>query len=164
MSAPTLSAEELLAWSNRTADGWRDLLTKNPVLLATPCDIAGAKTVGEVLRHIVAVELRYAERLADADVSDYEAISFDSVNAIYATQDRTAILFQELIASHIDWDERIEFMTRSRGAILASRKIFLFHALLHGIRHYAQLATLVRQHGVAPEWPMDYLFMAMERV
>jgi len=39
----------------------------------------------------------------------------------------------------------------------------LFHALLHGIRHYAQLATLVRQHGIKPEWPMDYLFMGMER-
>jgi hypothetical protein len=34
---------------------------------------------------------------------------------------------------------------------------------MHGIRHYAQLATLVRQHGVAPDWPMDYLFMGARR-
>jgi uncharacterized damage-inducible protein DinB len=40
----------------------------------------------------------------------------------------------------------------------------LFHALLHSVRHYGQLATLARQHGVAPDWPMDYLFMDMERV
>jgi hypothetical protein len=36
--------------------------------------------------------------------------------------------------------------------------------MLHGIRHYAQLATLVRQQGVKPDWQMDYLFVDMERV
>ncbi len=35
--------------------------------------------------------------------------------------------------------------------------------MTHGIRHYAQLATLVRQHGVTPDWPMDYLFMGARR-
>jgi uncharacterized damage-inducible protein DinB len=33
---------------------------------------------------------------------------------------------------------------------------------MHSIRHYAQLATLVRQHGFQPTWPMDYLFTAAQ--
>jgi uncharacterized damage-inducible protein DinB len=54
-------------------------------------------------------------------------------------------------------------MTRSMGLARSNRKTILFHALLHGIRHYAQLATIVRQQGVKPEWLMDYLAMNMER-
>jgi uncharacterized damage-inducible protein DinB len=49
------------------------------------------------------------------------------------------------------------------GPARSNRKTILFHALLHGIRHYAQLATLVRQCGVQPGWHMDYLVMRMER-
>jgi uncharacterized damage-inducible protein DinB len=38
------------------------------------------------------------------------------------------------------------------------------HLTLHSMRHYAQLATLVRQQGFKTTWPMDYLFTAAERV
>lgn len=50
------------------------------------------------------------------------------------------------------------------GVLRASRKTILVHALMHSIRHYAQLATLVRQHGVKPDWQMDYLLMGTQRV
>jgi uncharacterized damage-inducible protein DinB len=36
--------------------------------------------------------------------------------------------------------------------------------MLHSIRHYGQLATLVRREGIKPNWAMDYLMMDMERV
>jgi uncharacterized damage-inducible protein DinB len=163
MTQPILTAEEILAWNEKTATGWRQLLTNHPELLTQPCDIAGTKTVAELLQHIVAVQLRYAERLADLPISDYDAIPFDSAESIYATHDHTIAIFQQLLASDINWDEPLEFTTRSRGPLRSDRKTILFHALLHGIRHYAQLASLVRQCGVQPGWPMDYLFMHMER-
>ena len=163
MTQPILTAEEILAWNEKTATGWRQLLTNHPELLTQPCDIAGTKTVAELLQHIVAVQLRYAERLGDLPISDYDAIPFDSAESIYATHDHTIAIFQQLLASDINWDEPLEFTTRSRGPLRSDRKTILFHALLHGIRHYAQLASLVRQCGVQPGWPMDYLFMHMER-
>jgi uncharacterized damage-inducible protein DinB len=163
MSEPILTAEEVLAWNEKTAQGWRQLLTSHPELLTQPCDIAGTKTVAELLQHIVAVQLRYAERLGDLPISDYDAIPFDSAESIYATHDRTIAIFQQLLASDINWGEPLEFTTRSRGPLRSDRKTILFHALLHGIRHYAQLASLVRQCGVQPGWPMDYLAMRMER-
>ena len=117
----------------------------------------GVKTVAGLLQHIVAVELRYAERLADLPVSGYADIPFDSVETIYATHNRAIMIFQQLLASDIDWDAPIEYATRTMGQARSARKTILFHALLHGIRHYAQLATLVRQHGVKPNWSMDYI-------
>jgi len=163
MTQPILTAEEVLAWNEKTAQNWRQLLTSHPELLTQPCDIAGTKTVAELLQHIVAVQLRYAERLADLPVSDYAAIPYDSAESIYATHDRTIAIFKQLLASDVDWNEPLEFITRSMGPARSNRKTILFHVLLHGIRHYAQLASLVRQCGVKPGWPMDYLFMHMER-
>jgi uncharacterized damage-inducible protein DinB len=160
MSEPVLTAQELIIWNERTAEGWRKLLSNHPDLLTKPCDIAGAKTIAELLQHIVAAQLRYAERLAGLPISDYAAIPFDSVESLYASHDRAIVILQQLLAREdYSWDEPIDFTTRTMGTLHSNRKTMLFHALLHGVRHYAQLASLVRQCGIKPDWPMDYLFM-----
>jgi uncharacterized damage-inducible protein DinB len=43
-------------------------------------------------------------------------------------------------------------------------RTILLHALLHAMRHYAQLSTLVRQAGFATGFASDYLLMDAERV
>jgi uncharacterized damage-inducible protein DinB len=164
MSGPILTAQDLLAWLEMTSTRWRQLLTTHPELLVLPCDIAGGSTVAQLIQHIVAVELRYTERLADLPVSDYATLPFDSAASLYAIHDRAIALLNQQLSSPSDWEEPIEFTTRSMGPARSTRKTILFHALLHGIRHYAQLATIVRQHDIKPGWPMDYLFMDIARV
>ncbi len=160
-----LTADELMRWVETTATRWRELLRAHPEALAFPCDIRETSTVAGLLQHLVAVELRYAERLADVAETPYEAIGYGSVEEIYATHDRAMELLREQIARpEIDWEERIEFQTRSAGVMQASRRTVLVHALMHTVRHYAQLATVVRQNGVKPGWAMDYLFMGAERL
>jgi uncharacterized damage-inducible protein DinB len=163
MNQPTLTAQDLIAWLETTSGRWRQLLSEHPELLAIQCDIVGVQTVAQLLQHIVGAELRYSQRLSDLPATDYADIPYDSVESIYATHDQAMGLFQKLIASNIDWNTSIEFRTRAMGMARSTRKTILFHALLHGIRHYAQLATLVRQHGVEPGWLMDYLSMDLER-
>ena len=165
MSFPALSGDELLAWLEKTTSGWRALLLQHPHVLALPCDIAGTKTVGELLQHVVAVGLRYAERLSDAPATEYSKIPFDTVDAIYATHDRAMDLLKHLRDRDAEfWAASIEFVTRSAGTVQATRRDVYFHMLLHGVRHYAQLSTIVRQAGVPANWPMDYLFMGMQPV
>jgi len=163
MSELSLSGAEMLAWLEKTSDGWRQLATEHPELLAFPCDVMGVTTVGELLQHIVAVELRYAEQLTGLPPTDYAAIPYGSAEEIYATHERAMKLLRELLDSNVDWTERIKFMTRSMGPAQSSRKTVFFHATLHSIRHYAQLATLVRQHGLKPGWAMDYMMMDFEQ-
>ena len=163
MAQPVLDADEMLAWLEKTSEGWRALIREHPEVLAMPCDVMGVSTVGELLQHIVAVEVRYAERLAELPATEYSAIPFDSADAIYATHDRAMALFYGQLAREVDWDEKIEFTTRTQGRMRSSRKTIFFHATLHSIRHYAQLATLVRQHGVKPGFQMDYFVMGTER-
>jgi uncharacterized damage-inducible protein DinB len=124
-----------------------------------PCDIMQASTVAQLLQHIVAVELRYAERILGLPETDYADVPYDSGEAIYRAHDHAMEMYAQALAADLDWREEIRFQTRSAGVLLTSRRTILFHALFHSIRHYAQLGTLVRQHGYKTGWYGDYLFM-----
>jgi uncharacterized damage-inducible protein DinB len=162
MSDLNLSGEELLAWNDVTARKWRDFVNANPAALSVPCDIREEGTVGKLMQHIVAVELRYAQRLALVPETEYSAVPYSTGDEILATHQQAVALFREVMAKpDFDWEQEIEFVTMSAGRMRSSRKTVFVHAMMHSIRHYAQLATLVRQHGFKPDWAMDYLFMNM---
>ena len=159
----TLHGEELLAWVERTSTGWRELLAEHPEVLSIPCDIQETNSVAGLVQHIVAAELRYAQRLRGLPESPYEEISMGSAAELYTTHDKAMALLRPLLSRpDVAWEQRIEFATRSAGTLQVTRRVVLIHLLMHSIRHYAQLATLVRQHGVKPNWPMDYLFMGVQ--
>lgn len=60
------------------------------------------------------------------------------------------------------WNECLEFQTRRAGMMRAPRRMILVHLLMHSICHYAQLATLMRQHGISPQWMRDYLSVSQQ--
>lgn len=155
-----LTDTELIAWLNRTSSGWLDLLRLHPQALAFPCTTRESQTVADLLQHIVAVELRYAERLADLPETPYDLVPTTPLDAIFAVHDRAMHLLQPVLQrDDAFWNQSIDFMTRSAGEMRAPRRAIFVHLCMHSIRHYAQLATLLREHGVNPGWPMDYLFM-----
>jgi len=159
MSEPALTVAEVLQWNDVTAQRWKALLTAHPQALELPCDVYGVTNVRGLLRHIFAVETRYAQRLVGESVTPYEEIPDGSAELLFGLHDAAIAKYRKLAADDsTDWNEKLEFTTISMGTRSAPRKTILFHALLHGIRHYAQLATLVRQYGIQPDWPMDFLF------
>jgi uncharacterized damage-inducible protein DinB len=153
-----ITGTELQDWVEETSRGWKRLLLAHPEILSFPCDIRETRSVAELLQHVVAVELRYAERLSELAETPYESIPYDSVQLIYATHDRAMELLRPLMDrdDHF-WETVLEFKTRSAGTLRATRRTVLVHLLTHSIRHYAQLATLTRKQGVAADWPMDYI-------
>jgi len=160
----TVSAENLLAWNDSTAQRWRDFIIHNPAVLLLPCDIRNGKTVADALQHIVAVELRYAQRLAGLPESPYSEIPKDSINSLHNAHELALTLVRNLLANpNYDWSVELTCDTISLGRLRASRETILLHLTLHSIRHYAQLATLVRQQGFKTTWPMDYLFIGAQR-
>jgi uncharacterized damage-inducible protein DinB len=160
MSELALTGEELMAWNDTTARKWADFVNLHPALLEVPCDIRDAATVGQLLQHIVAVELRYAQRLAGQVETEYSAVPYGTGDEILATHDHAMALLRGVMADpNFDWSQEVEFQTITAGRLRSKRKTIFVHALMHSIRHYAQLATLARQHGVKPGWGMDYLMM-----
>jgi uncharacterized damage-inducible protein DinB len=156
----SLSAEELIAWNDTTARRWHAFFSANPAALSLPCDIHDAHTVDHFLQHIAAAQLRQAQRLAGLPISDYDSVPGTTPDEFLDSHDRSLVLFRTLLADPtIDWAGQMEFQTLTAGRRRSSRRTLLFHAMLHGIRHYAQLATLLRQAGYTPNIPGDYLLM-----
>ena len=164
MGALGLSGAELLAWDRRTVDGWRALVEREPAVMDVPCDVYGVTDLRGLMRHIVAVELRYAQRLAGVVESPYEAIGM-AADAIFATHDEAHGLLTRLATdAAYDWSASQEFVTISWGRVRSQRHTMFAHAILHGTRHWAQAAMLARQAGFKPDWAMDYLAMDAVRV
>lgn len=155
-----LDVHELLCWNDLSALHWRGLLQAHPEVLALPCDIRSSGDVAHLLQHIMAVELRYAQRLSSEPESPYETIPFASANELFAVHDAALARVRVLLADEAyDWSRELGFSTLSSGRLSATRRDMLVHLLLHSIRHYAQLATLVRHAGFRADWSMDFLFL-----
>lgn len=161
----TIPADDLIRWNDLTATHWRDLLRAHPEALSLPCDIRGSQTVAQALQHIVAVELRFAERLAALPETDYASIPYSTADELFATHVRAFNIILPLLADPAyNWSHELEYKTITLGTLRSTRRDILLHLLFHGIRHYAQLATLVRSSGINPGWQMDFLVVNAQRV
>jgi uncharacterized damage-inducible protein DinB len=155
-----LSFGELLDYCAEETAHWGDFFKKNPSALDLPSDIAGTKSVREVVVHIVAVQVRYAERLLNQPVSEYDVFMPMSAEQLFATAHKSAEDLRSfaVAANDPDWDGIMSFPTRTCGTLTASRRKIFIHALLHSVRHWAQLSTFLRQQGFKQDWQHDFIF------
>jgi uncharacterized damage-inducible protein DinB len=155
---PSFQLSELLAYARSESHKWRDWFQKNPAALEVKLDIAQATSAALLVQHIVAVDLRYAERLLGEQVTPYEKLPTDA-KGIFAVADTAFARLKTFLdnAKEEDWKVVIEFPTRSAGTLSASRKKIFIHSLLHSVRHWAQLATALRAAGFKQDWQHDFL-------
>jgi len=152
--------EELLAYTDEENQHWKRWLKQHPEALAVSAGIAGEDDVVGLLVHIFAVELRYAERLLDQPVTSYDEVRSSNLDQVFAIADNARRLYQQFLAQtdQADLDTILTFETRSAGTLTASKRKILAHAMLHGIRHWAQIATALRKAGYKQDWQHDFLF------
>jgi uncharacterized damage-inducible protein DinB len=161
-----VSFAELLANNESDAAKWRKWFDEQPAtVLDVPLSIALAKNVREFLLHIFAVELRYAERLTGRPVTDYRTLPTERVAELFGISESAAGLYHQYLAAATDDDlaQVMEFPTRTAGVIRSSKRKMFAHALMHSMRHWAQLATALREAGYPTNWGKDFLYTeAME--
>ena len=153
-----ITFEELLQWSDESTQRWLAFLAANPAVLDLPCTIADSDKVLGLVRHIVGVELRHGQRLAGLPITPFEEVpaSLDALNAMHG--EAVARLRALLADPALEWSAEFEFTTRSAGLVRGTRRKLFAHAVLHAIRHWAQLSTLVRTHGFPANLPGDLFF------
>ena len=165
-SLAQISFAELLDWNESEAEKWRAWFESQPsAVLEVPVEIAQTKNVREFLLHIFAVELRYAERLNDQPVTSYEELPNASVADLFAIGERARAGMRNYLANATDEQLKAvqEFKTRTAGTLSASERKMFAHAMLHSVRHWAQLATALREAGYETNWGKDLLMSeAME--
>jgi len=162
-----VSFTELMRYTDVETAKWRTFLNSvGPAALDIPIDTAGMKDVRGVLLHIFAVELRYSERLLDTErVTEYEQLPTGSLDELFGIYAKARANFKEWMGKTNEQDlaRVLTFPTRTAGTLSASKRKCFIHALLHGVRHWAQMANTLRIKGYKQEWMHDFLMTdAME--
>jgi uncharacterized damage-inducible protein DinB len=156
-----ISFAELLDWNESEANKWRAWFEAQPAsVLDVPIKVAQTNNVREFLLHIFAVELRYAQRLNQEEISSYESQPQGSIADLFSIGDRARTGYRKYLGHATDEDLKtvLEFPTRSAGTLRASNRKIFAHAMLHSVRHWAQLATALREAGNEAKWGKDLLF------
>ncbi len=158
MSA-TLDFSALLAWADEEARKWEGFFRAHPQAMELRTDIAHTENVRGLLVHIFAVDLAYTFRI-QGKPHDFGEIAARVEGDPFKVGAEARQWFRDFIAnsSHAALDETVSFGTVSSGQVSATRRKMLAHTLLHAIRHWAQLATLIRQNGLPDPGKHDFLF------
>jgi uncharacterized damage-inducible protein DinB len=149
----------LLAYRDAETARWREWLERHPAALDVPIGVDRTATVHGLIIHILAVELRYSERLLGRRVTGYEELEPSTIAEVFAIGERARALIHEFLARAGDGEMReiLEFQTLTAGTVRATRYKITANLVNHGVRHWAQIATVLRQHGFADQWPHDFL-------
>lgn len=160
MAEPTLDIHVLAGYVDVETERWREWFTKAPAaVLDLPLGPGSDGTVRSLIKHIFAVELRYAERMIGDPVTEYEQLADRTVDELWEIHEAAAALRNRFLldASEEDLERVLISVTRKLGQIESRVQVVLLHSLIHGIRHWAQIAMVLRQHGYGEQWEHDWL-------
>jgi uncharacterized damage-inducible protein DinB len=158
-STSALTFRELLDYTAADTERWHRWLAGHPEVLELPIGTGRTATVRGLVHHIIVVERRYTDRLRGEPITTYEQVPNDPLEGLFGVFGETRTRLDAWLASATDEDlaRRLEFQTISAGTLTGSARKIVGHLLLHGIRHWAQIATVVRQNGYATDWGHDLL-------
>lgn len=148
---PDRSGEPLLGYTDWLREQWRASFRDDPRLLEVPLgghSDGRFSSVGEVVRHVFGAELRYADRIAGRPVSDVTGVDCTSVEALFGLGERSRDSIRRLLRStaEVDWETPRTFEIGAFEFAGTAWKV-LVHVLVHEIRHWAQISTLLRLEG-----------------
>ena len=166
MNAQTLEFSTLAAYVDHETARWREWFAAAPAaVLDLPLGPNADGTVRTLIKHIFAVHLRYAQRLSGDAVSAYEDLPDGSVDELWRIhQSASSVLARYLASADAGaLEEVLVSDTRKLGRIEARAHTVVLHAWIHGIRHWAQIALVLRQHGYGGLWEHDWLLSPVVR-
>lgn len=159
-----LRYETLLEFTSTEHHRWHDWFVERPKAWAVPFATGRMATVGGVVMHIFAVELRYAQRLLDQKVTQWEDLRQTSIEDVFELGDhaRGQLVHFLTSAPESELDRVLTFQTLTAGPVSASKYKIASNIFLHGIRHWGQVATVLRQNGFADQWGHDMLLSGVK--
>ncbi len=151
---------ELLNYEEEEAERWRRWFEEQaPEVLDVPIGEGETATVRGLLVHVFSVEQRYADRLLALQPTPYESLRTGSLAEIFEIGATARQKLRQFLARATDEElsQVLTFETRKVGTFSASKRKIVAHAILHGVRHWAQIATALRQRGYKQDWQHDFL-------
>jgi uncharacterized damage-inducible protein DinB len=159
-----LSYNTLLELTSTEHHRWRDWFVEHPKAWAVPFATGRMATIGGVVLHIFGVELRYAQRLRDEEVTAWEEFRQTSIEEVFELGDhaRGQLVHFLTTAPERKLEKVLTFQTLTAGTVTASKYKIASNIFLHDIRHWGQIATVLRQNGFSDQWPHDFLLSSVD--
>ena len=159
-----LRYDTLLEFTSTEHHRWHDWFIEHPKAWAVPFATGRMATIGGVVAHIFAVELRYAQRLLDQEVTQWEDFRQTSIEDVFELGDqaRGQLVHFLTTAPEAELDRVLTFKTLTAGLVSASKYKIASNLFLHDIRHWGQIATVLRQHSFADQWSHDLLLSSVK--
>jgi uncharacterized damage-inducible protein DinB len=159
MNELTRPYRDLLAYQLGETRRWLAWLDERPAALAVRVGEGRIATVRDLAAHVITVDLRYGQRMNGLPVTGVEALLDASWPEVAANAERAAALLDAWLerATPADLDREHAFQTLSAGTLTATARSVVMHTLVHGARHWAQIATSLRQQGWRQDWRHDYI-------
>jgi uncharacterized damage-inducible protein DinB len=157
-----MTLETLLQYTDWEREQWREWFRKHgdePLQLsAGPHGDGRFHTIGDLVKHIFFAEKRYVERLTDQPLTDQGSLPAASAEALFEFGRRGRSEFRKLIDGlpAEEWDSQKQFKILNHALSATPRKIVM-HVLVHEIRHWAQIGTILRLNGLTGDFH-DFLF------
>ena len=114
--------------------------------------------VGDLIRHIFSAEKRYVERLLDHPVTDTSSIPASDIEALFQFGQQSREELKQFIETFPGDKADVPFeMKLMNSSLTVTPNKIVTHVLMHEIRHWAQIATLLRLNGLKVDFH-DFLF------
>ena len=157
----SIRLNDLMDYTEWERDSWRAWFPKHEGAYVTSL---GANTdgrfssVGDVVRHIFSAEKRYVDRLAGRVLTDPKAIPTE-MEAVFQFGKQGRRDLKAFVASFPAdrWDKTEEHQIMPPKSLWLTPRKIMVHVMLHEIRHWAQIATILRQSGMKGDFH-DFLF------
>ena len=144
-----LSLDDLIEYTDWERGKWREFLrARGDEVLKIGVGSNGDgrfQSVGDVIRHIFSAEARYIDRLSERELTDPSHVASDKIEALFEFGAQSRRQLEEFIATFPAerWDEDMELKLMNSTTRATPRKIVV-HVLMHEIRHWPQIAVLLR--------------------
>jgi uncharacterized damage-inducible protein DinB len=144
--------DDLLEYSDWDRAQWRAwFLEQGPKALSTslgPNADGRFRDIGELVRHIFSAEKRYVERSLKAPLTDTSTIPANDVSALFALGQESRRALRQLLATfpEAEWEAPREMQFGKQSWVVTPR-VMIIQAVTHELRHWAQIATLLRSAG-----------------
>jgi uncharacterized damage-inducible protein DinB len=156
-----ISFGDLLRYNESEALKWRAWLdAQPPEVLDLPFGDAARRmgSVREMIWHIFIVEWVYACVLNGEPYDGWDQFKRESVAELFEIGDRARAGLRKYLATAHDADLASSLSLSGGGiTITGSARKFLTHTFVHSLRHWAQLATVLRQNGCETSWAHDFV-------
>jgi uncharacterized damage-inducible protein DinB len=157
-----LSLSELIEYTDWERGKWQEWFAEygdgSLAVSAGPHGDGRFQSVGDLVRHIFSAEKRYIDRLSNRPITDTTSTPNDSATALFDFGRQSRADLKEFIGTVPagEWETPQEFVILNNSLTATPRKIVV-HVLMHEIRHWAQIGTLLRLNGYKVEF-QDFLF------